>query len=176
MTAYQTAGQTIRAVTDKSASIGVLPFPTEHDADPWWRQMLSRDAASPRVTARLPFFERGNARASGDMLVITANVTDVGSFDQALIAIEFPTELSRTRLLASLTATGLDGSILALETTEGLCVALAEIAGPVLQDDPRFLDLEAQLGGSFKTSVHHLGGYALPLNAQATGAGQGGKG
>src|SRR6266446_3827322 len=38
MSAYRSAGQVIRAVTEGQASIGVLPMPQEGEADPWCRQ------------------------------------------------------------------------------------------------------------------------------------------
>src|SRR5258708_26094441 len=65
MTAYHSIGQVIRAVTDKQASIGILPMPSEDDSDPWWRFLVSSAAAAPPLLARLPFAGRGPARARG---------------------------------------------------------------------------------------------------------------
>src|SRR5258708_35626567 len=65
MTAYHSIGQVIRAVTDKQASIGILPMPSEGDGDPWWRFIVPSDAAAPRVLARLPIRVRRHARSGG---------------------------------------------------------------------------------------------------------------
>lgn len=162
MAAHRSTGQVIRAVTDRSAAIGVLPMPRENDEDPWWRQLLSNDPAAPRVIVRLPFAGRGNARATGDALAIARDVGDLAGFDRALLAIEFPSDTSRTRLVAALAAAGLAGSVLAVDGSDGISLALAEVAGPVPAQDPRLKALAQQLGAA---GVHHLGGYAAALPA-----------
>jgi chorismate mutase len=162
MTPYRSTGQIIRALSDGSVSIGVVPMPAENETDPWWPHIRSRDPASPRIVARLSFSKGGNARANGDVLAIAANAPDLGQFDRALVAIEVPMETSRTRLLASLGAIGLRGVILAFEGGgDGSILALAELEGPVAWQDPRFAALSSQLGAL--SDIYHLGGYAEKL-------------
>lgn len=166
MTAYRTIGQVIRSVNDQSAAIGVLPMPLDHDDDPWWRHLLSRDAQAPRVLARLPFAGRGNCRGDRDVLVIARGNRDPLGFDRSFIGIEVPGDLSRARLLACLTQAGLSCGLLSLWSREGLSLAFAEIAGSVPPGDARLADLAAQLGEPIDR-FYHLGGYADPLSSQA---------
>jgi hypothetical protein len=165
ITAYRSAGQTIGAVGDRSAAIGVLPYPAEQDADPWWRQMLSRDPTAPRVIARLPAIRGGNARPSGDLLAIARNV-ELSGFDRVLIAVEFPEESSRTRLASLLKTVGLPGMIIATHSVGGLCFALAELDESAQPEDPRFPQLGKQLGVP-ADAILHLGGYALAVTEPA---------
>src|SRR6202023_2677308 len=47
MSAYRSTGQVIRAVSEGQAAIGVLPMPQQGEADPWWRQLVSKDDNAP---------------------------------------------------------------------------------------------------------------------------------
>ena len=62
MTAVNTPQAALRAVAEGTATVGVVPFPADDDADPWWRFLAPVDARSPRIVARLPFYSRGNSR------------------------------------------------------------------------------------------------------------------
>ncbi|MEI9982479.1 MAG: hypothetical protein WDN69_04255 [Aliidongia sp.] len=110
MNAYHTIGQVFRAVTDRSATIGVLPMPQEHDEDPWWRQLLSADSTMPRVFARLPVTDRGNARGTGSVLAIGCNFGDSSAVDHSLIVVEILSPMSRMKLISSLGAAGFGGA------------------------------------------------------------------
>jgi chorismate mutase-like protein len=164
MTAHKTINQVIRAVADRSATIGVLPMPTEYEADPWWRQLLSRDADAPRIVGRLPFAGRGNARAGRDVLAIAGQGVELVSCDRSFVALEVPAQISRARLQSCLTAAGFQCDLLAVWADEGLCLALAELHGAVAPGDARLADLSAQLGEPIDR-VFHLGGYAEPFVA-----------
>jgi len=162
MTPFSTISQVIRAVTDRSATVGVLPMPAEDEADPWWRQLISRDANAPHIIGRLPFAGRGNARAGRDAVAIACQPVEPEGCERSFIAIEFPAQISRARLQACLQAAGFQCDLLAMSATEGLCLALAELHGPFALDDPRLADLSAQLGDPIDR-VSHLGGYAEPF-------------
>src|SRR5258705_8281399 len=89
MSAYRSTGQVIRTVTEGRAAIGVLPMPQEGEADPWWRQLLSKDENAPRVVARLPFGARGNARSDGaDALAIGRGTQQETGADRTFLATE----------------------------------------------------------------------------------------
>jgi chorismate mutase len=158
---YRVPGQVVQAVAEGAASAGVLPLPQDTDAEPWWRQILSHDPATPRIVARLPFAARGNARP-GDAFAIARAGLDNQLGDRTLLAVEFAADTSRTRIAGSLAAAGFDGRILAIDTPEGVCLALADLAGEIGETDPRLADLAAQLGQP-ADCVHRLGSYAEPL-------------
>jgi chorismate mutase-like protein len=168
MTAYQTIGQVFRAVSDRSATVGVLPVPAEHDEDPWWRQLLSLDSAAPRVFARLPAADRGNARGTGNVLAIACNVGDFSAVDRSLIVVELAHISSRMKVISSLGAAGFSGALIAVSNHDRMCLILMEINGPVALDDSRFGELGVQLGTPIDR-VYHLGGYADPIRIDPAG-------
>ncbi|NJO55502.1 MAG: hypothetical protein HC834_03140 [Rhodospirillales bacterium] len=45
----------IESVHRQEASVGVLPFPSQNDPDPWWRHLFTSHADAPKIIARLPF-------------------------------------------------------------------------------------------------------------------------
>jgi chorismate mutase/prephenate dehydratase len=162
MSAYQTIGQVFRAVTDRPTTIGVVPMPQEHDQDPWWRQLLSGDSAVPRVFARLPLTERGNVRATDDVLAIGCNVGDFADVDHSLIVVEIASATSRMKVISSLGAAGFGGVLMDVSSRDGICLILLELDGPVTLDDERFGELAIQLGTPV-ARVYHLGGYCDPV-------------
>jgi hypothetical protein len=162
MIAYRSIGQVIRAVTDRSAAIGVLPWPSKDDRDPWWRQLLSRDPMAPRVIARLPFAGRGNARGTTEALALARQGSEGDAADRALLVVEFPSHTSRARVIACFG----EAQLLGFTESNGISLALAEIAGPLAPTDPRLEELSARLGTQ-PGSLYHLGGYAASLSILA---------
>jgi chorismate mutase/prephenate dehydratase len=162
MTAHGSVNQVIRAVTDRSATVGILPMPREQEEDPWWRHLPSVDAASPRIFARLPLNGRGNARGAGDALAIASHIGDFSMVDRTLIALEMSEPISRTKLASGLNRVGLAAGMLALHVGDGVSWTLAEITSAVPTDDRRLDELRAALGTPIN-AVYHLGGYADPI-------------
>jgi len=163
MTAYHSIGQVIRAVTDKQASIGILPMPSEDDAEPWWRFIVSNDASAPRVLARLPFAGRGNARAAGDALAVGSGALEPTGDDRSLIVIETRGEVSRARLFSALSASGLDRDFFAVfEPGGGTALNLVELTDFVLPDDKRLVNFRGKLGAAVER-ILSLGSYGAPL-------------
>jgi chorismate mutase/prephenate dehydratase len=167
MSAYHSIGQVIRAVTEGRASVGVLPMPQEGETDPWWRHLLSKDEDAPRVIARLPFGGRGNARTDGaGALAIGRGVQQETGQDRVLLAAESSTDISRGRILRTISSLGLVCTFFASYEHADSAVNLIEIEGFVPITDPRLDSFRKQLGGA----LHRLlpfGGYAVPLSAAA---------
>ena len=165
MSAYHSIGQVIRAVTEGRASVGVLPMPQEGETDPWWRHLLSKDEDAPRVVARLPFGGRGNARTDGaGALAIGRGVQQETGQDRVLVAAESSTDISRGRILRTISSLGLVCTFFASYEHADSAVNLIEIEGFVPITDPRLDSFRNQLGGA----LHRLlpfGGYAVPLSA-----------
>jgi chorismate mutase/prephenate dehydratase len=174
MSAYHSIGQVIRAVTEGRASVGVLPMPQEGETDPWWRHLLSKDEDAPRVVARLPFGGRGNARTEGaGALAIGRGVQQETGQDRVLLAAESSTDISRGRILRTISSLGLVCTFFASYEHADSAVNLIEIEGFVPIADPRLDSFRKQLGGA----LHRLlpfGGYAVPLSAAALAKSGGG--
>ncbi|HUK09965.1 MAG TPA: chorismate mutase [Stellaceae bacterium] len=166
MTAFRTLGQVLHAVTEGSASIGVLPRPVEGEAEPWWPHLISTDAHTPRVIARLPFAGRGNARdVSGDALAIGRGETEPTGLDRSLLAVETAAEMSRGRLLSAFKAGGLEaGFVAAIENRPGTASYLLEFDDVIGITDPRIASSLAPLGSAV-AGVFSLGAYARPLTS-----------
>jgi chorismate mutase / prephenate dehydratase len=167
MLAYRSIAQVIRAVSERQASVGILPMPYEGEADPWWRHLVSNDENAPRVVARLPFGARGNARSdTGDALAIGRGVQQETGGDRTLLATECAAGMNRGRILPVLSSLGLVCSFFAPYEHAGRALNLVEIEGFVRISDPRLDSLRTQLGGALHRLLP-IGGYAVPLSAAA---------
>lgn len=172
MTAVNSPQAAVRAVTEGTATVGVVPFPAEDDRDPWWRFLINADARTPRIIARLPFAGRGNARGEDhDALVIGLIENEPTGDDRTLLAVELGTDLSRGRLKDMLEASGLPPLSFCTwhaPAPRGLSVSLVEIAGFVDGQDQRLGEISARLDDAQVPSrVNALGGYAVPLDLPA---------
>jgi chorismate mutase/prephenate dehydratase len=171
MTALRSAGEVIGAVSDGRASLGVLPVPGQGagqgEAGSWWRLLIpGGDIQKPRVIARLPFGARGNARSEdGDALVISRIEPEPSEADRSLFVVEIGEEVSRTRVVDTLSVAGLPATLLSSGDAGGGATAqLIEVDGWLAANDPRLTGALAALGGRI-LRVASLGGYALPLSA-----------
>lgn len=167
MTAVNTPAAAIRAVSEGTATVGVVPYPAEDDADPWWRFLLSSDARTPRVVARLPFGGRGNARGEDrDALAIALVPHEPTGDDRTLLAIELGHDLSRGRLKDHLEHSGLAPTGFCTwhaKDPSGPSLHLVEIADFVDHADPRLSAFAERLAGH-PVRVNIVGGYAVPLH------------
>jgi len=171
MTAYSTAVQVLRAVTEGEASVGVLPIPQDGEAEPWWPHLASTDPATPRIIARLPFAGRGNARSEdAEALAIgRADIEGTGA-DRSLLVIDTSREMSRGRLLSALKSGGFEPSFLAaVERGPNLDADLLELEGIVRAEDHPLRDALRPLGEA-AGGLSFLGGYARPLTSQEISA------
>src|SRR5213079_336343 len=108
MVPYRSTSHVIGAVIEGQAAVGVLPIPAEDDSDPWWRHLLSADDNAPHVIARLPFGARGNARSDGaDALAIGRGSELPTGQDRTLFAAEYAPDISRGRIVSTLSELGL---------------------------------------------------------------------
>jgi chorismate mutase len=162
MMAYRSMGEVVRAVTEGRAMIGVLPVPVE-EGDPWWRFLAG--AGAPRVVARLPFAGRGNAREGGDAFAIGHGEPEPTGADLSLLLVETQGGVSRTRIIAALSAAGLTVSLCAIaEPSPEVAWNLVEIDDMLAPDAPRLVEALAPLGDKV-VRVTSLGAYARPLTA-----------
>lgn len=170
ITTHDSPGQVLSLVIDGHATVAVLPVPQQDDRDPWWRFLLRREA--PRIIARLPFGDGGTQRGPTveALAVGRAPVEETGR-DRTYFAIETSAEISRSALLAALTAAALDVVLLHGwhdPADSGTWLHLVELEGFVQPDDPRL----GRIGKRRTEIVRHiwpLGGYAIPFTRAELG-------
>jgi chorismate mutase/prephenate dehydratase len=159
----ESAGQAIRAVSDGSATIAVLPLP--HDDDSWWFALMSDQLDRLRVFSRLPFA----AGRAGDgeeprALALGRLEPEPSGDDLALLAIEADSGISRARLRALMAASGLapEWQITWRRADPGQAVHLVEVGDLVCEGDARLAALHAAAPGEVLRIVA-VGGYPRPL-------------
>lgn len=165
--AVNTPMAALRAVSEGTATLAVVPWPEEDDNDPWWRFILSPDPKTPRIIARLPFLRvegQSVGREGGDALVLAAVPMEATGDDRTLLAVEVTQDVSRGRLKDVLEGAGF--ATLQLRTHHlpggGGAVHLVEVEGFVPLDDPRLAAARQRLGDS-AGSVLPIGAYATPV-------------
>ncbi|MBP2298903.1 chorismate mutase [Azospirillum picis] len=176
MTAVNTPAAALRAVSDGTATVAVVPYPADDDSDPWWRFLVSSDVSRPQVVARLPFGGRGNGRGENrDALAIAAVPHEPTGDDRSLLSIEIGGDFSRGRLKDMLESCGLPPVSFCTwhpaghatspsgSAHGGPSVHLVEIADFVGHGDPRLAAL-AERSGEIPLRVNLVGGYAVPLH------------
>lgn len=167
MVSVNSALAAVRAVSDGSATVGVVPFPDDGDADPWWRYLSGGDPAGPQVVARLPFIGHGPGRSSGDgeALAVAAAPLEPSGADRALLRIDLAEDISRSRLKAALDGAGLPVVTFFRSdsaTAPAGSLHLVEIGDFVPPGDARLRLCAEQLGGQ-RLALVTIGGYAEPL-------------
>jgi chorismate mutase / prephenate dehydratase len=163
MTAFQSTGQVIRAVTERRVAVGVLPIPQNGDDDPWWLHLMSPDADVPRVIARLPFGPRGNGRTdSGDALAIGYGPQQASGSDRTLFATENAVDISHSRFATTLSALGIGWTVIISNGQGQSGNTLIEIDGFVAPTDLRIVQLRERFGHDLPRLLS-IGSYAVPL-------------
>jgi hypothetical protein len=157
--AHGSAGQAMADVSQGSASVAVLPFPSDRDS--WWVSLMHHE---PRlhVIALLPFWKpRPDGASAPQALVLASTPPDPSGGDRSFIGLECDSDVSRARLSGELAGAGLKPESMVLLRQQGTPIAhvLIEIDGYLADGDPRL----ANLGAVFRRPVV-LGSYAVPLS------------
>jgi chorismate mutase/prephenate dehydratase len=166
VTAHESAHRVIDEVMRAKATVGVLPIPGIDDTAPWWPYLMSGDAATPLVIARLPFAGPGNSRTDGlEALVISRVSPEATGRDRSFIALDAEEGYALSSLGLSLAETGLPVTLTALwndNEHRNTSVYLAEVDDFVATDDRRLKLFTDSTTLSVKRVVV-LGSYAVPL-------------
>jgi chorismate mutase len=154
----------LRAVIDGTATVGIVPWPEDDDADPWWRALMSADPKTPQVVARIPFVTplRGDERAALALAQIAPEAT--GS-DHALIGVELVEAISRSRFKDMLESSDLVPSAFwssGWSLPKGGLMHLVEVADFISPTDQRLERLLERLGPAGQR-VRVIGGFAMPI-------------
>jgi len=165
MTAFRTPAELMRALAENRATVGVVPLPGDGAEDAWWRTLASA-GPGPRVTSRLPFAGRGNARGTRDAFVLGLAAIDPAKSERSLYAIDAPGEVSRGGLTTMMTNAGVPATLLAMARVGANATSgLIEIDEVLLPEDARLRNLTPP-GGESRAHIASLGFYARPLSAE----------
>jgi chorismate mutase len=164
---HRTPGHAIRAVSEGTAAVAVLPMPAqdEPDAAAWWPALLHQDGPRLHIVGRLPFWaSRPEGTPDAQALVVSAADPDPSGEDRSLLGLELATGISRARLGAALTAAGFAPREIFLRRAGGApaAQALVEVEGFVAGDDPRLSAI-----GPVRGPPVVLGAYAVPIEERA---------
>lgn len=164
---YRTPAQAIGEISAGSATVAVLPMPTEWEtaAAAWWTALLHKDDPRIYVTAALPFWAaRPDGAPKVQAFVVSTVPPDPSGADRSLLGLEVALEQSRARLAQGLATAGFDAGTIVLRRDPGAgsARALVDIAGFVTEADPRL----AALAFTMRPPIV-LGAYAVPIEGAA---------
>jgi chorismate mutase len=158
---HRSAAQTMAEVSRRTASVAVLPLPSDTDASPaWWTALLPQEGTRTCVIGRLPFWApRPPGTPTAEALVVAATEPDPSGHDRSLLGLELDPDVSRARLGSALAAAGIAARATIVRRDPGARVAhaLVELDGFLTDADPRL----ARLGALLRRPVV-LGAYAIP--------------
>ena len=159
---HGSAGQALADVSHGTASVAVLPIPSDQDS--WWVSLLHHE---PRlyIIARLPFWApRPDGSPVSRALVVASTPPDASGDDRSFLGLECDSEVSRARLSGELLAAGLKAEAMLLLRVQGSSISnvLVEIDGYLTDDDPRL----SHLGSILRRPVV-IGSYASPIGGAA---------
>ncbi|MEE8515031.1 MAG: chorismate mutase [Alphaproteobacteria bacterium] len=158
--------EAVRYVASGEATVAVLPFPTEEDAEPWWPLLLAAEENGPQIIARIPFSpDPGAAGDEPQALAIAMMIPEPTDDDRSIVVIETDDDISRAKLNENFAAVGLNPLFSAERAgTPGRrgWLNLVECEGFILAEEERITLLVENLG-EMVTAIHYLGAYAAPL-------------
>ena len=173
MVRHSSGRAVVEAVRSQESSVGILPWPTRDDPDPWWRYMVSNSEDTPKVIARLPFIPGSNARGIGlEAAVICPIEQEPTGRDRSLLAVESDTEIGARRIEDALNSAGVSSAYIQNWHDPNRppgWIYLIEAFGfidPAGKQFPRFID---SIGKSAQR-ILHLGGYGTPLGERDVAA------
>ncbi|MFN3076717.1 MAG: chorismate mutase [Alphaproteobacteria bacterium] len=164
-TTYTSSSQVVRAVTDGSAAVGILPIPQEDDTGAWWPALMSDAPGTPRVIARLPFTGPGPGRGDGiEAMAIARSTQDPTGNDRTLLVLETASGISRASLRRAMTDTGLEECAYQGQRSVGddVWLHLVEVIGYVPSGDDRLHRLCAEAALVKRVAV--IGSFAVALS------------
>jgi len=167
MTHHCSAHAVFEAVREQTATVGVMPFPSSDQDDPWWKFLVSDSAETPKVIARLPFIPGSNVHNSGlDALVICPVFQEETGRDCSFLAFEAVEEIGFSNIERALGEAGFVAvyhQVWHDPNRTPHWTYLVEVFGFINAESwklPRLLDaLESPVSRVLK-----LGGYSTPLS------------
>lgn len=176
LTAYESAAGVLRAVSEGTATLGVLPLPQNDDEDPWWRVLARGGDEQPRVVARLPFAALPHLANGGEALAVAVMAPEESGDDRSFLVVETTEQISRGMLMGWLDKAGIAvHEIMHWEDEPEQRLHLVEAEGFLAADDERLAALQAAALEEIH-QVWTIGGYAEPFSEAELARGQAGGG
>ena len=176
ITSLAHAGHVLAAVSDGSASVGVLPLPVEGEAEPWWRYLISDRPDRARIVARLPAVVESDSQRDdvGALVVACVAFEDTGD-DNSYLDVQAQEQISRARLQTALSDIGLDQLFYSAWRDDEHPVGwhhLVELPGHLDADHAAIQSLVADFEPKIDR-IDAFGGYPVPLDLSADDGGDG---
>ena len=155
-----TAEQALRDVSQRTASVAVLPYPSE--VETWWVALLNRQSPL-HIIAHLPFWApRPDGAPAAQALVVAATQADASGADHSFVGLQCDDVPARAELSGAMAKAGLAplSMLVIRQPGSSRTDVMVEVEGYLSDDDPRL----AQLHSTRRPIV--LGCYALPVGAQ----------
>ena len=164
---HSSARAVLNSVQDGKATVGILPFPEDDEAAPWWTVLAAMETERRlSVCARLPFVPMAVDRRDAALCVAKLEADNSGD-DKSFFVLHTSPQISRTRLQEAITAAGI--TLLRLvginEQLENNTMFLLELEGFIEPDDARIAHLTNPDRGVAKDAFF-LGVYATPFSSE----------
>lgn len=155
-------------VREGEAAFGIVPWPHDHDANPWWRFLMGEGGGDKpiRIVARLPLCgDGGNDPGPESRMLAVARLPFASSGDdRSFLALNLEHSVSRARIVDKAKELGLEP--LSLYTSHakdgGRSTHLLEVEGYAGTEDERPGVLFSRLSESGDGKCLSLGGYPAP--------------
>ncbi len=157
---FETPQSVLRAVTDRKATLGMLPLPSAEAAPGWWRLIARSGEETPRIVARLPFAQLVPPQAEG--LAVSLAPNEATGHDRSYLVLDTEGEVSRSTLTKRLAGAGLTAVEIHSTDHDGQRQHLVEVEG-FHEAGSAALDRLAESEGV--SQVQPIGTYAVPLLA-----------
>lgn len=163
--------QTIAAVREGEAEVGIVCWPSLEEEHPWWAGLLQGGESGPQIVVRLPFLTKqpdvGRDRLDG--FVIGAFDRGESGSDRSIVALECGGETSRGAVYDAVVSAGLEPALHAIWATgfgdNAARWHMVDVKGYVQNPVEQLGDVSLALGAGLR-GLRLLGGYATPVGAE----------
>ena len=159
---HATAKEVLRDLSNGECNFAVLPTPQQDEREPWWPQLSTLRAGTPRIIARLPFV--GPQEGPSAFLVAVVEPDNVGEMVSVFTLVSSEA-LSRNRVNGWLEKPELKGHCLATigyDSADQHYLHLVTFDGSRDAKDPIFEELKHVSGGALKEPTF-IGAYPKPI-------------
>jgi hypothetical protein len=159
---HASAKEVLRDLSNGECNFVVLPAPQQDEREPWWPQLSTLRAGTPRIVARLPFV--GPQEGPTAFLVAAVEPDDVGEI-VSVFTLASNQALSRNRINGWLEQASFEGHCVASIDYGGTgndYLHLVTFAGLRDAKDAIFADLGSMSGGAFREPTF-IGAYPKPI-------------
>jgi chorismate mutase len=157
----------VNKVSEGQMMIGILPYPTSEDTNPWWLDLAGEGENKPSIFLKLPHLPAKHNASVGDVKAFAiAKIVRESYGDDCISALSLRTEnnCSMGKLQQAFKQVGIEASWVSVAALGEMGRAhFVEMKGDITNDDARLNALREQLGQSL-VHAHIIGHYAAPIS------------